>query len=107
MLPYTVHDRKWYVCCLLSMFVPCDVLADTTAAPAHIDVLETSQCDRVWGDALPSGNSSIICIGADPTHLFFLKFGLDVTTGVSARNDTILKGVMTPRPYYLRYSQTN
>jgi hypothetical protein len=94
-----------YAFCQLSLCVLCGILADTTAAPAHIGVFETSQCDRVWGDALPSGNSSIICEGADPTHLFFLKFGVDVMTGVSARNDTILKGVMTPRPYYLRYSQ--
>ena len=76
----------------------------TTAAPAHVGVFETSQCDRVWGDPQPGGNTSIICQGADPTHLFFLKFGLDPVTGISARNDSILKAVMTPRPYYLRYS---
>lgn len=71
----------------------------TTAAPSHIGVYVTSQCDRVWGR--PS-NASIICQGADPTHLFFLKFGLNPTTGIAARNDTILTAVMTPRGYYLR-----
>lgn len=71
----------------------------TTAAPSHIGVYVTSQCDRVWGRPT---NASIICQGADPTHLFFLKFGLDPTTGIAARNDTILTAVMTPRGYYLR-----
>ena len=76
----------------------------TTNAPGYEGTFKSSQCDRVWGDALPDGNRSIICQGADPIHLFFLKFGLDPATGISARNDTILKAVMTPRPYYLRYS---
>ena len=36
--------------------------------------------------------------------LFFLKFGVDPTTGTSSRNDTdTLKAVMTPRPYVLRF----
>jgi hypothetical protein len=77
----------------------------TTAAPSHIGVFETSQCDRVHGDPLAGSNRSIICQGADPTHLFFLKFGVDRTTGVAARNDTnTLRAVMTPRPYLLRYN---
>ena len=38
----------------------------TTAAPSHIGVMETSQCDRVQGSAQLGGNASIICQGADP-----------------------------------------
>ena len=73
-----------------------------TDAPGYTGVFESSQCDRVWGDA-PAVNDSIICEGADPTHLFFLKDFVDPTTGRAARNDTsTLKSVMTPRPYALR-----
>ena len=44
----------------------------------------------------------MICQGADPSHLFFMKFGVDAKTGVAARNDTdTVKAVMTPRPWQL------
>ena len=68
---------------------------------SHIGVFPTSQCDRVWG-TVDAKNGSIVCEGADPTHLFFLKFEVDPSTGIVGRNDTVLRVVMTPRPYYLR-----
>jgi len=72
----------------------------TTTAPGYVGVFETSQCDRPHG--APWGNQSAICQGADPSHLFFMKFGVDAKTGVAARNDTdTVKAVMTPRPWQL------
>ena len=76
-----------------------------TKAPSYVGVFVTSQCDRVWAtpDAPPPANDSIICQGADPTHLTLLKEFVDVRSGKSARNDTsTLRRVMTPRPYALR-----
>jgi len=76
-----------------------------TAAPGYVGVFETSQCDRVWGDALPEGNNSIVCEGADPQHLFFLKLFINPANGAPARNDTTtLRHVMTPRPFALRHT---
>ena len=75
-----------------------------TTAPGYVGVFETSQCDRIWGDAKPA-NDTIVCQGADPEHLFFLKHFVNTSTGVASRNDTTtLKHVMTPRPYALWHS---
>ena len=72
-----------------------------TTAPGYVGVFETSQCDRIWGDAKPA-NDTIVCQGADPEHLFFLKHFVNTSTGVASRNDTTtLKHVMTPKPYAL------
>ena len=72
-----------------------------TNAPGYVNVFESSQCDRIWG-AAPPVNNSIICQGADPEHLFFLKHFVNPASGVAARNDTsTLRHVMTPRPYAL------
>lgn len=75
-----------------------------TKAPGYVNVFENSQCDRIWGPA-PPANNSIICEGADPQHLFFLKHFVDPASGKAARNETTtLKHVMTPRPYALWHS---
>ena len=74
-----------------------------TKAPGYVGVFTTSQCDRIWGDA-PPANDSIICQGASPDYLFFLKDFVDPRSGRAARNDTqTLQHVMTPRPYALRH----
>ena len=74
-----------------------------TTAPGYVGVFRSSQCDQIWGNAKPA-NDSIVCEGADPKHLFFMKDFVNPASGEAARNDTgTLRSVMTPRPYVLRH----